>query len=41
MTLDWEFDDADINRIKVTFKKYQANNAKKVPLGGAEETPNG
>ena len=40
-TLEWEFDDADPNRIKVTFKKYQANNAHKIPLGGgAEEVPN-
>jgi Rieske Fe-S protein len=40
-TLEWEFDDADPNRILVTFKKYKANDAKKIPLGGGEEeTPN-
>lgn len=37
-TLAWEIDadDPEHNRIKVTYKKYEANNAKKVPLGGGE-----
>jgi Rieske Fe-S protein len=42
-TLDWEIDEADPdkNRIKVTFKRFKANDAKKVPLGGGDdEVPN-
>jgi menaquinol-cytochrome c reductase iron-sulfur subunit len=37
-TLAWEIDpdDPEHNRIKVTYKKYEANNAKKIPLGGGE-----
>jgi len=41
--LAWEIDedDPEFNRIKVIYKKYEANNAKKIPLGGgAEEEPN-
>jgi quinol---cytochrome c reductase iron-sulfur subunit, bacillus type len=42
-TLAWEIDAADpqLNRIKVTYQSYEANNADKVPIGGGEkETPN-
>jgi Rieske Fe-S protein len=37
-TLPWEIDpdDPDHNRIKVTYKKYKANDAKKIPLGGGD-----
>ncbi len=41
--LEWEIDvdDPDLNRIKVKFQKYQANEAMKIPIGGGpEETPN-
>jgi menaquinol-cytochrome c reductase iron-sulfur subunit len=38
-TLAWEIDpeDPEHNRIKVTYKKYKANDAQKIPLGGGEE----
>jgi Rieske Fe-S protein len=42
-TLAWEIDadDPELNRIKVIFKSYEANNAEKIPLGGGDkETPN-
>ncbi len=37
-TLAWEIDpdNPDHNRIKVTYKKYKANDAQKIPLGGGE-----
>jgi Rieske Fe-S protein len=41
--LDWEIDedDPEFNRIMVTYKRYRANDAKKIPVGGGEEeTPN-
>jgi menaquinol-cytochrome c reductase iron-sulfur subunit len=40
-TLPWEIDpdDPEHNRIRVTYKKYEANNARKVPLGGGAEEP--
>lgn len=39
--LAWEIDidDPELNRIKVTYKRYGANNAKKIPLGGGDEEP--
>jgi Rieske Fe-S protein len=38
-TLPWEVDpdDPEHNRIKVTYQKYRANDAKKIPLGGGDE----
>ena len=42
-TLAWEIDadDPQLNRIKVIYKSYEANNADKVPLGGGDkEEPN-
>jgi hypothetical protein len=36
-TLEWQIDADDPNRIKVKYKKYKANDAKKIPLGGGEE----
>lgn len=42
-TLAWEIDpdDPDHNRIKVIYKRFKANDAKKIPLGGGdEEKPN-
>lgn len=42
-TLAWDIDpdDPQHNRIRVTYKKFEANNAKKKPIGGGdEETPN-
>lgn len=42
-TLEWaiDTDDPDLNRILVTYKKYEALSDKKIPLGGGpEETPN-
>ena len=41
--LQWVVDenDPEFNRILVTYKKYKANESKKIPLGGGEEeTPN-
>ncbi len=40
-TLAWEIDadDPEHNRIKVTYKKYRANDAKKIPLSGGDEEP--
>lgn len=36
-TLAWELDPDDQNRIRVVYKKYEANNAKKIPIGGGDE----
>ena len=39
--LEWEIDPEDANRIKVTYRKYEALSDKKIPLGGGkEEIPN-
>jgi Rieske Fe-S protein len=40
-TLAWEIDpdDPEHNRIRVTYKKFEANNARKIPIGGGAEEP--
>ena len=40
-TLAWDFDpeDPDHNRIRVTYMKFEANNARKIPIGGGPDEP--